>query len=459
MKKVLIFLHLIVLLGMLSCKKFLEINSPKTELSSVAIFSSDATATGALTSIYSQMENEGFIYSLIQQTGLSSDEFVNYDITTGAIDLAFNNLTPENAIVLGTWISCYKYIYQANSIIEGLENSTGVTQATKQRLTGEAKFLRAFCHFYLANLFGDVPIIRSTDYRSNANKARDSKNDVYNFIVEELKSSASLLSEEYVGGNNALSSERVRPNKWAATALLARVQLYIGNWSEAELESTKIISANTLYSLLPNLSMVFLKNSREAIWQLMATAPLRNSYPGSLLILLSTPNSVSLRPEFVNSFQNSDNRKQTWINSITVGAQTYFYPFKYKVGQNSTSVTEYTMIFRLSEQYLIRAEARARQNNLIQANSDVNTIRARAGLSAISISSLPQLLDSINNERKFELFTELGDRWLNLKRTNTANTVLSVVKGSSNWNTTDQLYPIPQTEILRNSSLTQNAGY
>jgi starch-binding outer membrane protein, SusD/RagB family len=458
MKKILIFSLFIVALGLISCKKFLDTNPPKTELTGITVFSNDGTATGALTSIYSQMENEGFIYNLIRQTGLSSDEFVNYDNTTGGIDLAFNNLTPENGIILGTWSSCYKYIYQANAIIEGLEISTGVTQATKQRLTGEAKFIRAFCYFYLVNLFGDVPIIRSTDFRSNANKTRDPRNDVYNFLIEELKSAASLLSEDYVDGNNTLSSERVRPNKWTATALLARAYLYIGNWSEAELESSKIISANSVYTILPDLSMVFLKNSREAIWQIMATAPLRNSYPGSLLILTGTPSTVSLRPELVNSFQNSDNRKQTWINSIVVGSQTYFFPFKYKVGQNSSTITEYTMILRLSEQYLIRAEARARQNNFSEANSDLNTIRTRAGLTPLSISSLPELLDNINNERKLELFTELGDRWINLKRTNTADAILSIVKGN-NWNPTDQLYPIPQTEILRNPNLTQNAGY
>lgn len=458
MKKIVTISIFIVAFGLLSCKKFLDIKPPKTELAGTTVFSNDATATGAQTSIYSQMENEGFIYSLIQQTGLSSDEFVNYNNTAAGIDLAFNNLTAENVITLGTWTTCYKYIYQANAVIEGLELSTSVTQATKQRLTGEAKFVRAFCYFYLVNLFGDIPIIRSTDYRSNATKARSSKTDVYNFIIEDLKSATTLLSEEYVGGNNSVSSERVRPNKWTATALLSKAYLHIGNWSEAELESTKIIAANNIYSLLPNLSMVFLKNSKEAIWQLMVTAPFRNSYPGSLLILTSTPNSVSLRPELINSFQNSDNRKQVWVNSINVGSQTYFFPFKYKVGQNSTSVTEYTMIFRLSEQYLIRSEARAMQNKFTEANADLNTVRTRAGLNSLSISSLPELIDSISNERKLELFTELGDRWINLKRTNTANAVLSIVKGN-NWNPTDQLYPIPQTEILRNSNLTQNAGY
>lgn len=458
MKKILVFSLFISALTLISCKKFLDAKPPKTELTGITIFNNDGTATGALTSIYSQMENDGFIYNLIRQTGLSSDEFVNYDNTTGGIDLAFNNLTPENAITLGTWSSCYKYIYQANAIIEGLDVSTAVTQATKQTLIGEAKFVRAFCYFYLVNLFGDVPIIVSTNYLNNATKARNTKTEVYNFITMELNDAINLLSEAYVNGNNTVSSERVRPNKWAAAALLARVYLYTEKWPEAELEATKVISANSTYEISTNLSTVFLKNSREAIWQLMATAPLRNSYPGSMLILTGTPSTVSLRPELVNSFQNSDNRKQAWINSITIGTESYFYPFKYKVGQNSSTVTEYTMLLRLSEQYLIRAEARARQNIFSGANSDLNTIRSRAGLTSLSLSTSAELVDSINKERKLELFTELGDRWLNLKRTNTANTVLSLVKGN-NWNPTDQLYPIPQIEILRNPYLTQNAGY
>jgi hypothetical protein len=115
-------------------------------------------------------------------------------------------------------------------------------------------------------------------------------------------------------------------------------------------------------------------------------------------------------------------------------------------------------VLRLSEQFLIRAEARVRLDKLAEGSADLSVIRQRAGLSALSGLTKPALLDSIQLERKFELMFENGDRWINLKRLNTANMILAPLKGT-NWNTNDQLYPIPQTERLRNPNLSQNPGY
>ncbi len=308
------------------------------------------------------------------------------------------------------------------------------------------------CHFYLTGIFGDIPIVRTTDYASNTLLSRNKVDDVYDFIAEDLRNAAELLPENYLGGNNRPSAQRVRPNKWAAVALLARVYLYQGKWQQAETESSKVIAFTSLYSLLPNPDKVFLANSTEAIWQLMAIVPQINSQPGSQLILKGRPALVALDTAFVNSFQLNDSRKVSWVNSVTDGGFIYFYPFKYKIGQNVSVVTEYTMVLRLAEQYLIRSEARANQNKLSEATSDLNIIRERAGLAPLPVLPLADLLRSIQNERKFELFTEFGDRWLNLKRTNTATSILSALKGS-NWASTDQLYPIPQSEINLNRNL------
>jgi hypothetical protein len=124
-------------------------------------------------------------------------------------------------------------------------------------------------------------------------------------------------------------------------------------------------------------------------------------------------------------------------------------------------VTEYTVVLRLAEQYLIRAEARAQQGNLLDAQADLNIIRSRAGLSDRSINNVDLLLTAIMHERQVELFSEWGHRWLDLKRTNTVNAVMSVItpqKGgtwSSNW----AWFPIPQSEIRTNVKLKQNLGY
>ncbi len=447
-----------IFLAFTSCSKILEIDNPNTQLVGSSVFENDATATGALISIYSQMENDGYVSSIVQLTGLSSDEFINYNNTAGAIDLAFNNLTSENAATYRFWSDSYKFIYQANAVIEALKKSKNVRSVIKEKLTAEAKFIRAFCHFYLVNLFGEVPIVTNVDYRTNSIISRSSINSVYEFIIGDLTDASSYLNDDYLTGNNSISNERVRPNLSGVNALLAKAYLYTGNYSKAEETATKIISKSNTYSLLTDLNSVFLKNSKEAIWQLMVTAPLRNSRIGFDLILTSTPSSVSLRPSILNEFENSDKRLNSWINSITIGSQRYYFPFKYKIGQNATSVIEYTMIFRLSEIYFIRSEARGRQSNLLGAYQDLNTIRVRAGLIPLAPTTLTDLLNQLNKERHLELFAELGDRWLNLKRSNSINQVMTSVKGS-NWATTDQLYPIPLQEILRNASLTQNPGY
>jgi hypothetical protein len=140
-----------------------------------------------------------------------------------------------------------------------------------------------------------------------------------------------------------------------------------------------------------------------------------------------------------------------------VGANTYYYPYKYKIVSNAT-ISEYSMVLRLAEQYLIRAEARV-QNNLPGAIGDLNVLRARASLPALSTTLSPaQVTTAIEHERQVELFTEFGHRWLDLKRTGRADAVLGQLKGA-NWQPTDVLYPLPLTEIQTNQNLTQNPGY
>jgi hypothetical protein len=178
---------------------------------------------------------------------------------------------------------------------------------------------------------------------------------------------------------------------------------------------------------------------------------------------------VYLSATLLNSFELNDQRRSKWTDSVIVSisgvATAFYYPNKYKIGQVNTAVAEYSMILRLAEQYLIRAEARAKQNNLSGAIDDLDKIRTRAGLITIASSnpgiSQSALLDIILHERQVELFTEWGHRWFDLKRTGKVDAVMSVVtpqKGGT-WETTDQLYPIPSTELQKNPNLTQNSGY
>src|SRR5258706_7115947 len=134
-------------------------------------------------------------------------------------------------------------------------------------MTGEAKFLRAFCYFYLVNLFGDVPLLTTTDFASNSIAPRTPVNQVYDQIIADLKQAVNILPFDYSNTNG----ERIRATKWAASALLARVYLYTGKYADAETQATLVINnpAYNLVTISPS-NNGFQKNNSEAILQLQS---------------------------------------------------------------------------------------------------------------------------------------------------------------------------------------------
>ena len=119
----------------------------------------------------------------------------------------------------------------------------------------------------------------------------------------------------------------------------------------------------------------------------------------------------------MNDFEPGDHRREHWIQGRLFDGDSLFYPYKYKVFGNYEPITESYIILRLADLYLIRAEARARQNNLITAAEDLNLIRTRAGLPDFSSSDQNAMLQAIMHERRIEMFSEWGNRWYDLKRT------------------------------------------
>lgn len=447
----------VVLAG--SCAEFIEIDPPKTEIISETVFSNDASAMATVRGIYSlMMTNQSFTNGYMEKySGLSSDELIDLSGSNEQLEFQLNSLSSVNQVVLGVfWREAYAYINNANAVLEGLEASSLLSPKVKKQLEGESKFIRAFCHFYLVNLFGDIPYISTTDYRVNSRAPRISKVEVYDRILDDLVQAESLLAEDYSFANG----QRIQPNKMAATAMLARTYLYLEDWANAEMYATKVIGDVGRYSLADNLEEVFLADSPEAIWQLQPVTPELSTGQARLFMLLASPSDVVLNDQLVNSFEAGDLRRDAWIDSLEEGSQTYYFPYKYKVYATET-ITEHAMVLRLGEQYLIRAEARAHQGKLTDAIDDLDQIRNRAGLPKIintnpSISKSDLLL-AIEQERKVEFFSEWGHRWLDLIRTSRAGEVLGSSKIS--WQDSDQLYPIPESERLINPQLTQNPGY
>ncbi|TCC87852.1 RagB/SusD family nutrient uptake outer membrane protein [Pedobacter hiemivivus] len=456
----LILIGLITLSVNFSCKKFLEIDPPKDSATPKEVFSNDVIATSAVTGIYSRMATSGAFSgdenSISVFAGLSADELLSYSTVLNVFYV--NDIPTTNTVVAGFWLEAYNNIYISNAILQGLASSNGVSEPAKKQLQGEVKFIRAFCYFYLVNIFGEVPLVLQTDYRLNQSLGKSSTQSVYSQIVSDLKDAESLLSPSYI------TTERIRPNKWAAAALLARVYLYNSQWSDALIKSNEVINEKLTYELLDDLDKIFLKNSKEAIWQLMPVAG-SNTREGALFILTATPRFVSLSKAFVLEFESNDNRKLKWTNQFTTN---YYYPWKYKISTTTNgSINEYSMVIRLAEIYLIRAEAKINQGDIPGGVADLNLVRQRPranGTFSNGISALPTTLSknnallAVEKERRFEFFCEWGHRWLDLKRTGRATSVLSPIKGSS-WKDTDVLYPIPNEEITRNPNLTPNNGY
>jgi hypothetical protein len=461
------------------CKKMLELDAPYTSINSANAFESDATATAVLTGIYMNMSSASFvgggffggggsITSLSLFPALSGDELTLFALTNSTyLNYYRNTLTSVNVGSTDFWSILYKIIFSANTAVEGLNASTALTPAVKKQLLGEAKFVRAFTYFYLANLYGDVPLALSTDPEVNRLLSRSPKAQVYDQVITDLKEAQDLLNDQYIKGDiiTTTLTERIRPNKWAATALLARTYLYKGDFAGAEAQATAIISNTTLYDTVA-LNKTFLKDSKEAIWQLqpVLTNP-SNTQDARLFVLpAGAPNSsypVYLSSQVVNSFEAGDNRKIEWTGNVVTAGTTYNYPNKYRNIGTTATVTEYLVVLRLAEQYLIRAEARAQQNNISGAQNDLNIIRKRARLGNTTATDKASLLTAIMQERKVELFTEWGHRWFDLKRTGTIDAVMNTiapVKGGT-WNSNWQLYPIPFGDMDRGPNLVQNPGY
>jgi hypothetical protein len=443
-------------LGISSCDDFIKIDPPRTALVKSTVFENNATAEAAVYDIYYRMSINGFasgdLNSITFLTSLASDEQTNYYASTPAITAEIqqfndNSLAANNSYILGLWSEMYKVIYKTTAVIEGLSSSTRVTEGLKRQLMGEAKFVRAFCNFYLVNLFGDVPLVTTTDYRTNSEIARTPAAKVYQQIFSDLTDAQGLLVNDYTYS----SKERVRANRGAATALLARTYLYVGDWANAEAQATQIITNPDQYSLVANLNDVSRKNNEEVILQFWNNEA---SYPNDFntFYVFYYPFYGALTDKLINGFEASDNRRTLWIGFDS----GFYFPTKYS---SFYPGVEYSIVLRVAEQYLIRAEARAQQNNLLGAKDDIAVIRNRAGLGEVPANDQAALLLAIEQERRSELFTEWGHRWFDLKRTKRANAVLSSMK--SQWVSTAVLFPIPESEIRNNVALknSQNPGY
>lgn len=440
-----------------SCKKIVEVPSPKTQLISKAIFNSDEASKSALLGLYTKMKNSSMDLSnggVTIYAGLSSGELINSSPSSDFDAFFMNELNASNETGLFNrlWRPAYENIYMANVIIEGVESSKNLSIEHIASIKAECLAIRALYYFYLVNLFGSVPLVIHTDYLTNENLPNSAPEHVSTQIVNDLEDANILFSNIHPDQSN------IRVSRAAAIALLSRVYLFQKKWKEAAQYSTEIIEKHNYHLETPE--KVFKKESKETIWSIESS---QSSGYNTAEGILFVPYSSSAIPQFaiaqaiIKKFDDYDLRFKNWVGMNEIDGEKLYFPYKYKTGFSSV-LDEHYVILRLSEQYLIRAEALAQTGYLTESLKDLNIIRNRSGLEPINTINREDLLEAIYAEREREFFCEWGNRWLDMIRTGRADEILAIEK-YPNWQTTDKLYPIPLSQIRLNTSLTQNPGY
>ncbi|WP_111309664.1 RagB/SusD family nutrient uptake outer membrane protein [Confluentibacter sediminis] len=438
-----------------SCSDFLEAELPKDQITEETVFQNAGAIESAVRGIYLNYGRSLPAGATRTQmtTALTSDEAYGYYTNSEYDYYARNAYDAESGSMISYLWNQYQTIYMANTIIEKVPGSTVLTEAVQRQYESEARFLRAIVYYYLVSTYGDVPLVLTTDAKVNALKPRAPKADIFESIVNDLEIAIDLVPEEFVSPHRADS-------KWPARAILARVYLDMENWIGAEAMATTVIEEGPFVLEKEDLHQVFKRGNAEIIFAPKIagdTDGLLTTYALDTRPFFGTV-SVILRDELIAAFEAGDERFNNWVDITPDG---YYYQSKY-VNELFTTPDEPEDLIelRLAEQFLIRAEARARQGNITGVNSaesDVNTIRERAHLGATQAVTQAEMIDAIMQERRVELFFE-GHRWYDLKRTGQIDAVLGALKGTD-WSSYKALWPIPLSEIRTNPKLVPNPGY
>ncbi|MNU15315.1 SusD family protein [compost metagenome] len=437
-----------------SCEKILDVETPENLIDHSKVFEDVQTSNAALAGVYAGTRDNSLLAGdrSGMLLGVYADDLDSYAISSvnSTYDLYKCTHLANNAMVGTAWTGSYQQVFYANAVLEGIEDAVKIPVAERNRIKGEALFLRSLHFFYLQQVYGDIPYPVTTNYYINQIIERTETTEVLERLAIDLQEAAGLLKDDY---SNA---ERIFVNRKTVEALLAKVYMTQGKFAMAETVLKSIVES-PLYVFETDINKVFLKSGKHILWQLKPRNAGDATREASIYYFLGVaPASYALTQDLINKFSSVDQRKTKYMASVTVGSNTWYRAEKYKVRSNNT--TEYSIVFRLEEIYFLLAETLVRQNKITEALPYVDAIRLRAGTPALSTSiTQAQLLDEILLESRREYFTEMGYRFMALKRFGKLN-ILQALK--PDWKAYHQLWPIPQQELQLNPKLNpQNTGY
>lgn len=451
-KKFINIFSLSALLFLFSCSKQLD-TIPTQSIDEKDALKTSKDVEVALVGAYSDLGVSAFyggnIFVCADLLG-DNDELSWSGTYQGMTQIKNKEIPIDNGFVSDSWLAGYKAINDANNVLSALDV---VNADIKEKVEGEAKFIRGAVYFDLVRLFGKawndgdpgsndgVPIILTPtrDITAESQAARSSVSAVYQQAISDLTDAESLLPEE-----NGFFATKI-----AAASMLARVYLQKGDYTNAASAADRAITLATDYgySLTPSFYDEFpyvtppsqQSNTSEDIFAMQVTS---SSGTNDFQTYYSADGrgDITIEDAHFELYESSDDRLSIFY---TISGSAYSGKYENVYGN--------VRIIRLAEMYLVRAEANFRLGTALGASpvDDINTIRERVLLDPLDEESLT--LDAILHERKLELAFE-GFTLHDAKR-------LEQNIGPYAWDDPKLIYPIPQRELRVNANLTQNEGY
>lgn len=477
------------ILAVSSCKKFLT-EDPKNLVAVTNFYQTENDALASVNAIYAYLNSTstgstaGVYHSTFWvMAGLASDEMNNESIFTPDLDqISKFSHGPINASIQETWTMHYKAITLANIAIARIP-AIQMDATLRTRLVNEAHFLRGLLYFDMVRMFGDIPLVLNE--QEPLLPIPSPAAAIYDQVIQDL-TAAEALPASYDPGNG-----RGRATSGAAKAILAKVYLTLEQWENCAAKCKEVINSNQ-YALWEDFADVFKLSSRggkEAIFSVGF-----GDAGGAIIFWEVGQFNVRLLPPqlSVEGVQNSqgwqvptqdlydkydlDDRRRavTYITEINNpnGTVTDIKPYIQKYWdraaepQGNGSANDYPVI-RYADVLLMYAEAENEIGNSAEAHTYINMVRKRARFDGVE--DLPTVPDYENlskedfraavlNERRLEFVAE-GQRWFDLVRTHTLETLVPLAKPGITPAQKHYLYPVPQREIDLNPNLVQNAGY
>ena len=505
MKKIVLILCVLAL-STVSCKRDFVDLVPTDQYSAATFFQTESQLRQAVVAAYvplrSLMDNDFLLAEM-----RSDNTHYERSPTRGTQFESRDNIAdfvndPSNSYVYDVYIACYQGISRANIVIDRIAGAS-ISQAAKNDIEGQARFLRAFFYFKLVRYFGGVPLyLHEVKSANDAFLPRSTADETYAQIITDAQEAVNKLAAP------AAFPQTGQATKGSATMLLADVYMTLKRYAEAE---TLLLTLSGMgYQLLNDYAAVFStsnKNSRESIFEvqyLMGTQGgqqsnfiylfLPRSRNTNLITGVAT-NNTSLggyntpTADIIGAYEAADKRKDISIGIaegtydasgfLTISAKksiVNYTPAAGKVGvpyvkkylnphTDVNNTNDNWPVYRYADALLLLAEALNEQNK--PPLTPLNAVRARAGLAQTSESNQQVLRDLIAKERRLELAFE-NHRWHDLVRTGKAIEVMtafgvkqkmlySYLRPDSYTITPAKLlYPIPRGEIEVNPLLTQN---